>query len=205
MSDPVKAYIPNPIVIEQTSRGERQYDIYSRLLLDRIIFLGTQVNDTVANLIIAQMLFLEQSDSQAPIHFYINSPGGTVYSGLGIYDIMQHISCPVHTYCVGLAASMGSILLTAGEKGHRHCLPHSRIMIHQPLGGAQGQASDIQIQANEIQDLKMQFNRIYVKHTGQKYEEVETATDRDNYLSPDQAKEFGLIDVIIEQKPKADK
>lgn len=196
------SYIPNPIVIEQTSRGERQYDIYSRLLLDRIIFLGTQVNDTVANLIIAQMLFLEQSDAESPIHFYINCPGGAVYSGLGIYDIMQHISCPVHTYCVGLAASLGSLLLTAGEEGFRHCLPHSRIMIHQPLGGAQGQASDIQIQANEIQDLKQQLNNIYVKHTGKDYQAVEQATDRDNYLAPGQAKEFGLIDAIIERKPK---
>ena len=195
-------YIPNPIVIEQTSRGERQYDIYSRLLLDRIVFLGTEVNDTVANLIIAQMLFLEQSDADTPIHFYINSPGGSVYAGLGIYDIMQHISCPVRTYCVGLAASMGSLLLTAGEQGYRHCLPHSRMMIHQPLGGVQGQVSDIQIQANEYQDLKTQLNNIYVKHTGQDYAGVESATDRDHYLSPDQAKKFGLIDSIIEQKSK---
>ena len=195
-------YIPNPIVIEQTSRGERQYDIYSRLLLDRIVFLGTQVNDTVANLIIAQMLFLEQSDADTPIHFYINSPGGSVYPGLGIYDIMQHISCPVRTYCVGLAASLGSLLLTAGEQGYRHCLPHSRMMIHQPLGGVQGQVSDIQIQANEYQDLKTQLNNIYVKHTGQDYAAVESATDRNHYLSPDQAKKFGLIDSIIEQKSK---
>ncbi len=195
-----KMYIPNPIVIEQTARGERQYDIYSRLLLDRIVFLGTEVNDTVANLIIAQMLFLEQSDPETPINFYINSPGGSVYAGLGIYDIMQHITCPVHTYCVGLAASMGSLLLTAGVKGHRHCLPHSRIMIHQPLGGTHGQCSDIQIQANEILDLKKQLNNIYVKHTGQKYEAIDKATDRDNYLNPGQAKELGLIDSIIERK-----
>ncbi|OFZ70492.1 MAG: ATP-dependent Clp protease proteolytic subunit, partial [Bdellovibrionales bacterium RIFOXYC2_FULL_39_8] len=160
-----KLYIPNPIVIEQTGRGERQYDIYSRLLLDRIVFLGTQVNDVVANLIIAQMMFLETSDREAPINFYINSPGGSVYAGLGIYDLMQHISCPVYTYCVGMAASMGSLLLSAGDGGHRYALPHSRIMIHQPLGGAQGQASDIQIQANEIQDLKKQLNNIYCKHT----------------------------------------
>ena len=202
MSNHPQAYIPNPIVIEQTSRGERQYDIYSRLLLDRIIFLGTEINDTVANLIIAQMLFLEQSDAQSPIHFYINTPGGVVYSGLGIYDIMQHISCPVHTYCVGLAASMGSLLLTAGTKGYRHCLPHGRIMIHQPLGGARGQASDIQIQANEIQSLKDQLNDIYVKHTGQDRKVIEGATDRDNYLGPKEAKEFGLIDAVIEQKTK---
>lgn len=205
MSFDPKGYIPNPIVIEQTARGERQYDIYSRLLIDRIIFLGTQVNDVVANLLIAQMLFLEQSDPEAPINFYINSPGGSVYAGLGIYDIMQHVSCPVHTYCVGLAASMGSLLLTAGEPGHRHALPHSRIMIHQPLGGAQGQCSDIQIQAGEIQDLKDQLNNIYVHHTGQKFEDVERATDRDNYLNPQKAIEFGLIDTVIEKKEKKKK
>jgi ATP-dependent Clp protease protease subunit len=193
-------YVPNPIVIEQTARGERQYDIYSRLLLDRIIFLGTQVNDTVANLLVAQMLFLEQSDPEAPINMYINSPGGSVYAGLGIYDMMQLTSCPVYTYCTGLAASMGSLLLCAGEKGHRYSLPHSRIMIHQPLGGAQGQCSDIQIQANEIQDLKDQLNDIYVLHTGKGLEDVISATDRDNYLSPVDAKEFGLIDNIIEKR-----
>ena len=195
-----QAYIPNPIVIEQTARGERQYDIYSRLLLDRIIFLGTQVNDTVANLLIAQMLFLEQSDAESPIHFYINSPGGSVYSGLGIYDIMQYVSCPVYTYCVGMAASMGSLLLQAGEAGHRYSLPHSRIMIHQPLGGAQGQCADIQIQAKEIQDLKVRLNGIYVKHTGQAYDVIDKAVDRDNFMNPEQAKEFGLIDNIIEPK-----
>ncbi len=198
-------YIPNPIVIEQTARGERQYDIYSRLLLDRIIFLGTQVNDTVANLLIAQMLFLEQSDPDAPIHMYINSPGGSVYAGLGIYDMMQLTSCPVYTYCTGLAASMGSLLLCAGEAGHRYSLPHSRIMIHQPLGGAQGQCSDIQIQANEIQTLKDQLNQIYVKHTGKAFEDVVKATDRDNYLSPIAAKEFGLIDKIIEKRDSGNK
>lgn len=199
MSDKFQAYIPNPIVIEQTARGERQYDIYSRLLLDRIVFLGTQVNDVVANLLIAQMLFLEQSDPEAPIHFYINSPGGSVYAGLGIYDIMQHITCPVHTYCVGMAASMGSLLLTAGEAGFRHALPHSRIMIHQPLGGAQGQCSDIQIQANEILDLKAQLNQIYVKHSssGMSMERIEKETDRDNYLSAERAIEMGLIDSVI--------
>lgn len=193
-------YIPNPIVIEQTSRGERQYDIYSRLLIDRIIFLGTQVNDTVANLLIAQMLFLEQDNPDDPIHFYINSPGGSVYAGLGIYDIMQHVSCPVYTYCVGLAASMGSLLLTAGAEGHRHALPHSRIMIHQPLGGAQGQCSDIQIQAKEIQDLKDQLNGIYIKHStaDMSMDKIVEATDRDNFLSPAQAIELGLIDSAIE-------
>ncbi len=199
-----KMHIPNPIVIEQTSRGERQYDIYSRLLLDRIIFLGTQVNDTVANLLIAQMLFLEQDNPDDPIHFYINSPGGSVYAGLGIYDIMQHVSCPVYTYCVGMAASMGSLLLTAGEKGHRHSMPHSRIMIHQPLGGAQGQCSDIQIQAQEIQDLKNQLNGIYIKHSAKEMsmDKIVTETDRDNYMSPGNAIELGIIDSIIEPNKK---
>ncbi|CBW27423.1 ATP-dependent Clp protease proteolytic subunit (Endopeptidase Clp) [Halobacteriovorax marinus SJ] len=201
MSNP-KMHIPNPIVIEQTARGERQYDIYSRLLLDRIVFLGTQVNDTVANLIMAQMLFLETDDPDAPIHFYINSPGGSVYAGLGIYDVMQYISCPVHTYCVGLAASMGSLLLTAGAEGHRYSMPHSRIMIHQPLGGAQGQCSDIQIQAKEIQDLKDQLNGIYIKHSAKEMsmDKIVAATDRDNYLSPTEAIELGIIDHIIEKK-----
>ena len=201
MSNP-KMHIPNPIVIEQTARGERQYDIYSRLLLDRIVFLGTQVNDTVANLIMAQMLFLETDDPDAPIHFYINSPGGSVYAGLGIYDVMQYISCPVHTYCVGLAASMGSLLLTAGAEGQRYSMPHSRIMIHQPLGGAQGQCSDIQIQAKEIQDLKDQLNGIYINHSSKEMsmDKIVTATDRDNYLSPTEAIELGIIDHIIEKK-----
>jgi ATP-dependent Clp protease protease subunit len=198
------AHIPNPIVIEQTAKGERQYDIYSRLLLDRIIFLGTQVNDVVANLLTAQMLFLEQSDPEAPIHFYINSPGGSVYAGLGIYDIMQHVSCPVYTYCVGMAASMGSLLLTAGHAGHRYSMPHSRIMIHQPLGGARGQATDIEIQAKEILDLKKQLYDIYVHHSSTKktFQEIEAACDRDNYLNPNDAKEFGLIDGIIQPKGK---
>ena len=200
MRDLPSAYIPNPVVIEQTARGERQYDIYSRLLLDRIVFLGTEVNDTVANLLIAQMLFLEQSDPDAPIHFYINSPGGGIYAGLGIYDIMNLVTCPVYTYCVGLAASMGALLLQAGEKGHRHSLPNSRIMIHQPLGGARGQASDVSIQAREILDLKKTLNEIMVKHTGQTYEHIEKSTDRDNFLNPTQAKEFGLIDAVIEKK-----
>jgi len=205
MSLDPKAYIPNPIVIEQTARGERQYDIYSRLLLDRIIFLGTEVNDVVANLIIAQMMFLEQSDPEAPIHFYINSPGGSVYAGLGIYDIMQYVSCPVHTYCVGMAASMGSILLCAGKAGFRYSLPHSRIMIHQPLGGARGQCSDIQIQATEIRTLRDQLNNIYVKHTGMDFDKVEKETDRDNYLTPEKAKSMGLIDIVIDRSKKIEK
>lgn len=200
MSNFTNSYIPNPIVIEQTARGERQYDIYSRLLLDRIVFLGTEVNDTVANLIIAQMLFLETDDPDTPISFYINSPGGSVYAGLGIYDIMQLVSPPVHTYCVGLAASMGALLLLAGEKGHRYSLPHGRIMIHQPLGGARGQATDIQIQAQEILDLKKQLNKIMVDHTGRTYDEIEKATERDNYFCPNDAIQFGLIDSIIQKK-----
>lgn len=197
-----KAYIPNPVVIEQTARGERQYDIYSRLLLDRIVFLGTEVNSVTANLIMAQMLFLEQLNQEDPIHFYINSPGGSVYDGLGIYDVMQYIKAPVHTYCMGLAASMGSLLLTAGEKGHRFAMPNARIMIHQPLGGARGQASDIQIQANEIQDLKNKLNQIYVDHNakGNDIEFFVKNTDRDNFLSPEKAIEMGLIDKIIVKK-----
>lgn len=201
------SYIPNPVVIEQTARGERQYDIYSRLLLDRIIFLGTQIDDVVANLIIAQMLFLEQDGPDEVIHFFINSPGGAVYSGLGIYDIMQHVSCPIHTYCVGMAASMGSLLLTAGKGSFRYALPHSRIMIHQPLGGAQGQCSDIQIQANEIQSLKNQLNDIYIKHSSITLDRstIEKETDRDNYLSPQQAIDFGLIDKIIDRSELSSK
>ena len=162
------------------------------------------MNDTVANLLIAQMLFLEQSDPEAPIHFFINSPGGSIYAGLGIYDIMQHIACPVHTYCVGLAASMGSLLLSAGSAGHRHSLPHSRIMIHQPLGGARGRASDVEIMAKEIQTLKKQLNEIYIKHSSQSLtmDQIEEKTDRDNFLSPSQAIELGLIDHVIEPKKK---
>ena len=201
MTNP-QAYIPNPIVVEQTPRGERQYDIYSRLLLDRIIFLGTEVNDTVANLLVAQMLFLEQSNPEAPIHFYIISPGGSVYAGLGIYDIMQHISCPVHTYCVGMAASMGSLLFSAGAKGQRYLMPHARVMIHQPLGGARGQASDIQIQAKEIQDLKVMLYEIYERHNskGLKVADFEQHCDRDNYLNPTRVLELGLGDHIVKNK-----
>lgn len=200
IKDP-KMYIPNPIVIEQTARGERQYDIYSRLLMDRIVFLGTEVTDVTANLIMAQLLFLEQSDPEAPVNFFINSPGGSVYAGLGIYDIMQYVSCPVYTFCVGMAASMGSLLLTAGEPGHRYSLTHSRIMIHQPLGGARGQCSDIQIQAQEIQSLKDELGRIYEKHSTMDFDTVVRETDRDNYLSPEEAKQMGLIDAIIEKNP----
>jgi ATP-dependent Clp protease, protease subunit len=196
---PVGNYIPNPIVIEQTARGERQYDIYSRLLLDRIIFLGTEVNDTVANLLIAQLFFLESSDPDKPVHLYINSPGGSVTAGLGIYDVMQFIKSEVCTYCMGLAASMGALLLAAGAKGKRYSLPHSRIMIHQPLGGAKGQASDIEIQAREILYLKDRLNAILARHTEKDIEQVKKDTDRDNYLSAQEAVQYGLIDKVVEK------
>ena len=198
--DVMSQYIPNPIVVEQTARGERQYDIYSRLLIDRIVFLGTEVNDTVANLIVAQLFFLESQDPDKDIHLYINSPGGSVSAGLAIYDTMQFIKCDVSTYCLGMAASMGSLLLSAGAKGKRYSLPHSRIMIHQPLGGARGQASDIEIQAREILYLKDRLNLIYSKHTGQPVEKVKTDTDRDNYLSSEDAVKYGLIDKVIENR-----
>ncbi len=194
-----QGYIPNPIVIEQTARGERQYDIYSRLLLDRIIFLGTEVNDVVANLLVAQMFFLEQSDPDKPIHMYINSPGGSVYAGLGIYDVMQYVKPNVATYCIGMAASMGALLLCAGAKGMRSSMPNSRIMIHQPLGGARGQASDIEIQAREILSLKDRLNDIMAKHTGRPLSDIRRDTDRDNYLSAKEAAEYGLIDRVVEK------
>ncbi len=193
-------YIPNPIVVEQTPRGERQYDIYSRLLLDRIIFLGTEVNDVVANLLVAQMFFLESSDPDKDIHLYINSPGGSVYAGLGIYDVMQFIKSDVCTYCIGMAASMGALLLTAGARGKRFSLPHSRIMIHQPLGGAKGQASDIEIQAREILYLKDRLNAIMAEHSGKDIEQVKKDTDRDNYLSAREAVTYGLIDKVVEKR-----
>jgi ATP-dependent Clp protease, protease subunit len=193
-------YIPNPIVVEQTPRGERQYDIYSRLLLDRVIFLGTEVNDVVANLLVAQMLFLESSDPDKDIHMYINSPGGSVYAGLGIYDVMQFIKSDVSTYCIGMAASMGALLLCSGAKGKRHSLPHSRIMIHQPLGGAKGQASDIEIQAREILYLKEKLNGILAHHSGKGMDQVRKDTDRDNYLSAQEAVEYGLIDKVVEKR-----
>ena len=193
-------YIPNPIVVEQTARGERQYDIYSRLLIDRIIFLGTEVNDTVANLLIAQMFFLESSDPDKDIHLYVNSPGGSVYAGLGIYDIMNFIQCDVATYCIGMAASMGAFLLSAGTKGKRFSLPNARIMIHQPLGGARGQASDIEIQAKEILYLKGRLNEALSKHTGRSLDQVAKDTDRDNYLSAADAQQYGLIDKVVEKR-----
>ncbi|MGE3262217.1 MAG: ATP-dependent Clp endopeptidase proteolytic subunit ClpP [Bacteriovoracia bacterium] len=192
-------HIPNPIVIEQTPRGERQYDIYSRLMLDRIIFLGTEVNDTVSNLLIAQMLFLESNDSERDIHFYINSPGGSVSAGLAIYDVMKYVKCDINTYCIGMAASMGAFLLSAGTKGKRYSLPNSRIMIHQPLGGARGQASDIEIQAKEILFLKRRLNEMLAEHTGQPISKIEQDTDRDNYMSGDEAAKYGLVDKVLKR------
>ena len=192
-------YIPNPIVIEQTPRGERQYDIYSRLMIDRIIFLGTEVNDTVANLLIAQMLFLESNDPEKPINFYINSPGGSVYAGLGIYDVMKFVKCEVHTYCIGMAASMGAFLLSAGTKGKRFALPNARIMIHQPLGGARGQATDIEIQAKEILHLKKRLNEMLAEHTGKAYDTIARDTDRDNYMSADEAVKYGIVDKVMKR------
>jgi len=186
-----------PIVVEQTGRGERAYDIYSRLLKDRIVFLGTEVNDDVANLVTAQFLFLESEDPEKEISFYINSPGGSVTAGLAIYDTMQFIKPPVSTLCLGQAASMGAVLLTAGHKGRRYALPHSRIMIHQPLGGAQGQAVDLEIQAREILRMREELNNIFVHHSGQKLAKIEKDTDRDLFMSPEQAVEYGLIDEVI--------
>jgi ATP-dependent Clp protease, protease subunit len=186
-----------PIVVEQTGRGERAYDIYSRLLKDRIVFLGTEINDDVANLVTAQFLFLESEDPEKEISFYINSPGGSVTSGLAIYDTIQFIKPPVSTLCLGQAASMGAVLLTAGHRGRRYALPHSRIMIHQPLGGAQGQAVDLEIQAREILRMREEINNIFVRHSGQKLSKIEKDTDRDMFLSPEQAVEYGLIDEVI--------
>ena len=186
-----------PIVIEQTGRGERAYDIYSRLLKDRIVFLGSEINDDVANLVTAQLLFLESEDPEKEISFYINSPGGSITAGMAIYDTMQFIKPAVSTLCLGQAASMGAVLLAAGHKGRRYGLPHSRIMIHQPLGGAQGQATDIDIQAREILRMREEINNIFVRHTGQSLRKIEKDTERDMYLSPEQAVEYGLIDEVI--------
>lgn len=194
-SAPISGLVP--MVVEQTTRGERAYDIFSRLLKDRIVLLGTPINDAIANLTVAQMLFLASEDPDKDINCYINSPGGQVYSGLAIYDTMQFIQPNVSTICVGLAASMGSLLLTAGHPGKRASLPNSRIMIHQPLGGAQGQASDIEIQAREILKLKKLLNEILAHHTGQAIEKVEKDTDRDYFLDPHEAKEYGLIDNVL--------
>jgi ATP-dependent Clp protease protease subunit len=194
-----------PMVVEQTNRGERAYDIYSRLLKERIIFLVGPVNDAVASLVCAQLLFLESENPNKDISFYINSPGGVVTSGMAIYDTMQYIRSPVSTVCMGMAASMGSLLLCAGAAGKRFCLPNARIMIHQPSGGAQGQATDIEIQAREILSTRARLNEIYVKHTGQPLEVISTAVERDKFLSPVEAKAFGLIDdVVVSRPPRED-
>ena len=186
-----------PYVIERSSRGERTYDIFSRLLMDRIIFLGTPVNDDVANIIIAQLLFLEADNPGRDIFLYINSPGGSVSGGLAIYDTMQYLQSPVNTICMGLAASMGAFLLAAGSPGKRSALPHSRIMIHQPSGGAQGTAADIEIQAKEILYLRAKMNELMAKHTGQPIERIERDTDRDRFMSAQEAKEYGMVDTLI--------
>ena len=194
-----------PMVIEQTARGERAFDIYSRLLKERIIFMTGPVNDAVSSLVCAQLLFLESENPKKDISFYINSPGGVVTSGLAIYDTMQYIRPDVATVCIGQAASMGSLLLAAGCKGKRFSLPNARIMVHQPSGGAQGQATDIEIQAREILNLRKRLNEIYVKHTGQPIEAIEQALERDKFLSPDEAKAFGLIDeVVVSRPPRAE-
>jgi ATP-dependent Clp protease protease subunit len=190
-----------PMVIEQTGRGERSFDIYSRLLKERIIFLSGPVNDSLASLIVAQLLFLESEDPKKDIWLYINSPGGIVTSGLAMYDTMQYIRPNINTVCIGQAASMGSLLLAAGTKGKRFCLPNSRIMIHQPSGGYQGQATDIEIHAKETMALKKRLNEIYAKHTGQKLATVEKSMERDNFMSPEKAKEFGIIDQVIVKMP----
>jgi len=191
-----------PIVIEQSSRGERAFDIYSRLLRDRIIFLGTAISDEVANVIIAQMLFLESEDPDKDIHFYINSPGGLVTAGLAIYDTMQYIKPDVSTLCMGQAASMAAVLLTAGVTGKRHALPHARIMLHQPMGGFQGQATDVEIQAREILRLREELNLILKQHTGRALDQIERDTDRDFFMSGLQAKDYGLVDAVISTREK---
>jgi ATP-dependent Clp protease, protease subunit len=197
------AMIPYPTVIEQTHRGERAYDLYSRLLKDRIVFLGTPVDDDVANIIVAQMLFLESEDPDKDINLYINSPGGSVTSGLAIYDTMQYVKCQVSTICMGQAASMGALLLAAGARGKRYSLPHARIMIHQPSGGFGGQASDIELHAKEILRLKAKLNEIMQKHTGQPLDRIEKDTDRDYFMGAGEAKEYGLIDEVVVKKPAA--
>ncbi|KAF0224882.1 MAG: ATP-dependent Clp protease protease [Rhodospirillaceae bacterium] len=201
--DPIDLYMNTlvPMVVEQTNRGERSYDIYSRLLKERIIFLTGQVFDEVASLICAQLLFLESENPNKDIAFYINSPGGVVTSGLAMYDTMQYIRPSVSTVCLGQAASMGSLLLTAGAKGKRFSLPNARVMIHQPSGGAQGQATDIEIQAREILALRARLNNMYVQHTGQTLDVIERAMERDKYMTADEAKEFGLIDEVVSNRP----
>ena len=201
--DPVDVYTNTlvPMVVEQTARGERAFDIYSRLLKERIVFLTGAVFDEVSSLVCAQLLFLESENPSKDISFYINSPGGVVSSGLAIYDTMQYIRSPVSTVCIGMAASMGSLLLTAGAKGKRYALPNARIMVHQPSGGAQGQATDIEIQAREILSLRKRLNEIYVRHTGQPIEAIERKLERDSYMSAEEAREFGLVDEVVENRP----
>lgn len=194
-----------PIVVEQSARGERSYDIYSRLLKERVIFLVGQVEDYMANLIVAQMLFLESENPDKDIHIYINSPGGAVTAGMAVYDTMQFIKPDICTYCVGQAASMGALLLAGGAAGKRYCLPHSRVMIHQPLGGFQGQASDIEIHAKEIMDIKKKLNKVLSHHTGQSMKVIEKDTDRDNFMDALQAKEYGLIDEVMDKREMSDK
>ncbi len=189
-----------PMVVEQSNKGERAYDIYSRLLKERIIFLTGQINDTVASLVTAQLLFLEAEDPKKEIYFYINSPGGLVTAGLGIYDTMQYIKPEISTLCIGQAASMGSFLLAAGSKGKRFSLPNSRIMVHQPSAGFQGQATDIEIHAKEVLDLKNRLNEIYSKHTGKSVEEIKSALERDNFMTAEIAKDFGLVDEVVEKR-----
>ena len=189
-----------PMVVEQSSRGERAYDIYSRLLKERIVFVVGPINDTIASLVTAQLLFLESEDPKKEISLYINSPGGLVTAGLGIYDTMQYIKPEVNTLCIGQAASMGSFLLAAGAKGNRFSLPNSRIMVHQPSAGFQGQATDIEIHANEVLSLKKRLNEIYSKHTGKSVDEIKSALERDNFMTPDNAKDFGLIDKVVEKR-----
>jgi len=189
-----------PMVVEQTGRGERAYDIFSRLLKDRIIFIGTAINDDISNLIIAQLLFLQAEDAEKDINIYVNSPGGSVTAGLAIYDTMQFVKCDVATYCVGQASSMGAVLLTAGTTGKRYALPNARILIHQPWGGVQGQASDISIQAKEILRLRDRVNEILAHHTGKPIEDIARDTDRDFFMSADQAKEYGLVDHVVESR-----
>jgi ATP-dependent Clp protease protease subunit len=189
-----------PVVVEQTGRGERSWDIYSRLLVDRIIFLGTGVDDNVSNIIIAQLLFLQMSDPKKDIHLYINSPGGSVTAGLAIFDTMQYVTCDVNTYCIGQAASMGAVLLAAGTKGKRYALPNARIMIHQPWGGVQGQATDISIQAKEILRLKDRLNEILAKACGRSVDEIARDTDRDRFMSADESKAYGLVDNVVQSR-----
>jgi ATP-dependent Clp protease protease subunit len=200
--DPTNALVP--MVVEQTAKGERSYDIYSRLLKENVIFLVGQVEDHMANLIVAQMLFLEAENPEKDIFLYINSPGGSVTAGMAIYDTMNFIKPNVSTVCIGQAASMGAFLLSAGEKGKRYCLPNSRVMIHQPLGGFQGQASDFEIHAKEILSIKEKLNRLMAKHTGQEYEKVAQVTDRDNFLSAADAVEYGLVDQVLSSRPDTD-